>query len=90
MLSFFRIHSQGNPISHKNHPDSRAIFFEEKTYSKRKIQDFLLALSGLEKLQKGLTRLKQEEPKTSLLQTIAESPDLTPLLSYFQEVFLFN
>ena len=31
-----------------DHPDSRAIFFEDTTYSKRKIQDFLTALGGFQ------------------------------------------
>lgn len=40
-----RIHSQGLKRS-KNHPDSRAIFFEDEKYNKRKVEDFLAALNG--------------------------------------------
>lgn len=42
----FRIHSQGSAVRSRNHPESRAIFFEEAIYSKRKISDFLSALDG--------------------------------------------
>ena len=30
----------------KDHPDGRAIFYEETTYSKRKIADFIVVLEG--------------------------------------------
>lgn len=30
----------------KQHPDSRAIFYEEKIYSKRKVLDFISVLNG--------------------------------------------
>lgn len=33
------------------HPDSRAVFYEAKTYSKRKINDLLTTLRGFEKGQ---------------------------------------
>lgn len=86
----FRIHSQGNMFAAKNHPDSRAIFFEEKIYSKRKIQDFLLTLSGFGKLQKALNFLKNEDLNSSLLRACADCPDLTPELKYFEDVLKFT
>lgn len=47
-----RIHAQGNFAKGHNHPDSRAIMFESKTYSKRKIADFINALQGFEEASK--------------------------------------
>ncbi|NWY04889.1 MSH6 protein, partial [Nothoprocta ornata] len=41
-----KIHSIGSPLKSQNHPDSRAIFYEEVKYSKKKIADFLSALEG--------------------------------------------
>ncbi|XP_069811021.1 DNA mismatch repair protein Msh6 [Dendropsophus ebraccatus] len=41
-----KIHSIGSPLKSQNHPDSRAVMYEETTYSKKKIADFLSALEG--------------------------------------------
>lgn len=41
-----KIHSMGTPLKGQDHPDSRAILYEEVVYSKRKIADFLAALEG--------------------------------------------
>ncbi|NXN93064.1 MSH6 protein, partial [Rhinopomastus cyanomelas] len=41
-----KIHSIGSPLKSQNHPDSRAVFYEEVKYSKKKIADFLSALEG--------------------------------------------
>ncbi|XP_015477275.1 DNA mismatch repair protein Msh6 [Parus major] len=41
-----KIHSIGSPLKSQNHPDSRAIFYEELKHSKKKIADFLSALEG--------------------------------------------
>lgn len=46
--SVCRIHLLGNPARAKDHPDSRAILYEEKTYSKNKIHDFVTTLNGFE------------------------------------------
>lgn len=40
-----RIHSQGLSRS-KDHPDTRAVFYEADTYNKRKLLDFLSTLEG--------------------------------------------
>ncbi|KAL1783825.1 DNA mismatch repair protein Msh6 [Sigmodon hispidus] len=47
-----KIHNIGSPLKSQNHPDSRAIMYEETTYSKRKIIDFLSALEGFKVLCK--------------------------------------
>ncbi|KAM9364542.1 DNA mismatch repair protein Msh6 [Pholidichthys leucotaenia] len=46
-----KIHSIGTPLKGQDHPDSRAILYEEVTYSKRKIADFLSALEGFKTMQ---------------------------------------
>ena len=38
----------GSSVRDKEHPDSRAIFYEEFTYSKRKICDFIAILEGFQ------------------------------------------
>ena len=43
----FSIHSLGHRPLDTDHPENRAILYEDITYSKRKIQDFLSALAGL-------------------------------------------
>lgn len=40
-----RIHSQGLSRS-KDHPDTRAVFYEADIYNKRKLLDFLSTLEG--------------------------------------------
>lgn len=47
IIVVLRIHSQGCHAKSKDHPDSRAIFFEHMVYSKRKIADFTSVLDGL-------------------------------------------
>lgn len=42
----FRVHTQGNLVRSKTHPDSRAIFYEDQIYSKKKIMDFIATLEG--------------------------------------------
>nr|XP_061794255.1 DNA mismatch repair protein Msh6-like [Nerophis lumbriciformis] len=46
-----KIHSIGTPLKGHDHPDSRAVLYEEVTYSKRKIADFLSALEGFQTMQ---------------------------------------
>ncbi|XP_018580482.2 DNA mismatch repair protein Msh6 [Scleropages formosus] len=46
-----KIHSMGTPLKGQDHPDSRAVLYEEITYSKRKIADFLSALEGFKTMQ---------------------------------------
>nr|QIC49977.1 DNA mismatch repair protein Msh6-like protein [Actinia equina] len=41
-----KIHSMGSNSRAHNHPDGRAILYNEDTYSKRKITDFLSTLEG--------------------------------------------
>lgn len=45
------MHTFGNKVFAMEHPDSRAIFYEAATYSKRQIMDLLNTLKGFEKAQ---------------------------------------
>jgi DNA mismatch repair protein MSH6 len=47
-----RIHAQGNAFRSKNHPDSRAILFEDRIYSKKKILEFISTLAGFKCAEK--------------------------------------
>ncbi|XP_060781318.1 DNA mismatch repair protein Msh6 isoform X2 [Neoarius graeffei] len=50
-----KIHSMGTPLKGQDHPDSRAILYEEIAYSKRKIADFLSALEGFGTIQEVMS-----------------------------------
>lgn len=47
-----RVHSNGLHRLNLNHPDSRAVLYENSVYTSRKIKDFASALSGFESLLK--------------------------------------
>lgn len=49
-LLFFppRIRTMGSSVRSQDHPDGRAILYEEATYSKRKISDFISILEGFQ------------------------------------------
>ncbi|KAI1894508.1 hypothetical protein AGOR_G00116520 [Albula goreensis] len=70
-----KIHSMGTPLkSLKGHPDSRAILYEEVTYSKRKIADFLSALEGFKTMQQIISALAPAAAngfRSRLLQQVA-------------------
>lgn len=86
-----KIHTFGNKFCAKLHPDSRAILYEMKIYSKRKILDLLSTLKGFEETlalpdifencqSRLLRKLTQFEPKGIL-------HDLNKVLQYFKEAF---
>lgn len=52
-----KIHSIGTPLKGQDHPDSRAVLYEEVTYSKRKIADFLSALEGFKTMHEIISVL---------------------------------
>lgn len=52
-----KIHSIGTPLKGQDHPDTRAVLYEEVTYSKRKIADFLSALEGFKTMQEIISVL---------------------------------
>lgn len=90
-----KIHTQG--LCHKSdHPDSRAVFFEAETYSKRKICDFLSILDGFKTATEIIQHFQNYHSnfKSSILQECVtlESeggifPQLKDRLLYFDNSF---
>lgn len=61
---YFRVYSQSTNGVESDHAETRAIYFEEKIYSKRKIVDFISILKGfrtsvkiMEKFQSNIINL---------------------------------
>ncbi|XP_044755642.1 probable DNA mismatch repair protein Msh6 [Coccinella septempunctata] len=86
-----KIHIYGNKYCAENHPDGRAIFYESKTYTKRKIHDLLNTLRGFESAQ-GLTDIFKG-CESRLLKKITQTGasgmylDLSESLQFFREAF---
>ncbi|KAM3863433.1 DNA mismatch repair protein Msh6 [Diretmus argenteus] len=82
-----KIHSIGTPLKGQDHPDSRAVLYEEVTYSKRKIADFLSALEGFKTMQEIISVLEpvSGEFRSALLRQVVnlktEKDGLFPDLS---------
>ncbi|XP_034537690.1 DNA mismatch repair protein Msh6 isoform X4 [Notolabrus celidotus] len=81
-----KIHSIGT-LKDQDHPDSRAVLYEEVTYSKRKIADFLSALEGFQTMQEVISVLAPVagESRSGLLRQVltlkTEKEGLFPDLS---------
>lgn len=88
-----KIHTFGNAQRSKNHPDGRAIFFEQKTYNKNKIRDFIATLNGLDSLIKLPKMFKN--CKSKYLQSLTQNPpngsfpDMQEALAFFKVFTLF-
>lgn len=91
-----KIHVQGNAKRSKNHPDSRAIFFDAQVYSKKKITDFISVLKGfedsnniIEQFQKNISNLKSSVLNEILTfqQDGGKFPNLKPKLDFFNKAF---
>jgi len=89
-----KIHAAGDLVKSQNHPDSRAVFFENDKYSKRKILDLLSCLDGFKKSGSLLEHFSGEQFESKMLKNIStleseggEFPDLSNLLEYFENAF---
>ncbi|XP_061379726.1 probable DNA mismatch repair protein Msh6 isoform X1 [Danaus plexippus] len=86
-----KIHILGNSTRAKCHPDSRAIFYEEKTYSKRKVLDFILLLNGFTSILKLVDLFSDVDAELlkKLTQFAPEGrfPDYRDTLKFFKEGF---
>ncbi|XP_059154951.1 DNA mismatch repair protein Msh6-like [Physella acuta] len=95
-----RIHSIGSAGKSKSHPDSRAILYEEVTYSKKKIDDFLTTIEGFKSAVKIMEKFKPAASsfKSKLLgKTVniksaatgddAHFPDIAEDLEFFDTAF---
>ncbi|XP_061914371.1 DNA mismatch repair protein Msh6 [Entelurus aequoreus] len=93
-----KIHSIGTPLKGHDHPDSRAVLYEEVTYSKRKIADFLSALEGFQTMQEIInvfTSVVGDLQSTLLHQVVSLKsdnskgvfPDLSAELKRWEKAF---
>uniref|UniRef100_A0A2Z5U638 Putative DNA mismatch repair protein Msh6 n=1 Tax=Reticulitermes speratus TaxID=60591 RepID=A0A2Z5U638_9NEOP len=93
-----KIHAQGNASRSKTHPDSRAIFFEDRIYSKKKILEFISTLTGFKSAEK-IASLFQGELATMSSKLLVQCtcnkqqnatgklPDLADSLHFFETAF---
>uniref|UniRef100_A0A2K5CTB0 DNA mismatch repair protein n=1 Tax=Aotus nancymaae TaxID=37293 RepID=A0A2K5CTB0_AOTNA len=93
-----KIHNVGSPLKSQNHPDSKAIMYEETTYSKKKIIDFLSALEGFKVMCKiiGIMEEVVDGFKSKILKQVislqtknpeGRFPDLTIELNRWDTAF---
>ena len=64
-----KIHGQGSSLKARNHPDSRAIFFDAPIYGKKRITDFLATLEGFRTAQKVEQYFRDTTINSSLLRS---------------------
>ncbi|XP_037908419.1 probable DNA mismatch repair protein Msh6 isoform X2 [Hermetia illucens] len=87
-----QIHGFGARPRNSDHPDSRAVLFEEKIYNTKKIQNFIGLLRGFESLVDIPEKFSEFQSsklirKLSQLAPEGEYPDLKPLLEFFENAF---
>ncbi|KAM9316821.1 DNA mismatch repair protein Msh6 [Gastrophryne carolinensis] len=75
-----KIHSIGSPLKSQNHPDSRAVMYEETTYSKKKIADFLSALEGFKVMREVIMIMEDavDDFKSTILKQVLTLKDKNP------------
>ncbi|XP_036325707.1 probable DNA mismatch repair protein Msh6 [Rhagoletis pomonella] len=86
-----QIHLFGNKRISQDHPDGRAILFEEKLYNKKKIQNFIGILKGFTALMDVPTLLSGfESPLMKRLTQLKPKgcfPDMAKQLEFFKNAF---
>lgn len=65
-----QIHTQSSLKRAQDHPDSRAIMFEEKIYKRRRIINFLNTLDGFEKIGNLMEQISELSIQSKLLSKI--------------------
>ncbi|XP_061331343.1 DNA mismatch repair protein Msh6 isoform X1 [Pezoporus flaviventris] len=75
-----KIHSIGSPLKSQSHPDSRAVFYEEIKYSKKKIADFLSALEGFKVMSEIVDGMEESASdfKSKVLKQLVTRKDKNP------------
>ncbi|XP_075719314.1 DNA mismatch repair protein Msh6 [Rhinoderma darwinii] len=75
-----KIHSIGSPLKSQSHPDSRAVMYEETTYSKKKIADFLSALEGFKVMREIIMIMDDaiDDFKSNILKQVVSLKDKNP------------
>ncbi|CAF1018045.1 unnamed protein product [Didymodactylos carnosus] len=99
---FCRIHTLGHRPLNDNHPENRAILYEEITYSKRKIMDFLSSLSGLKTANELIKLYEKSNFQSTLIHSMTNRvliddenlhllstcfPDIDELLKFYDTAF---
>lgn len=88
IINYSRIHTFGNKFCAEKHPDSRAIFYEAKTYSKRKIFDLLNTLHCFEKVQELPSVFQNRQcrllKKLTQYKPTGIFPDLSETIKFFK------
>lgn len=91
-----RVNANGIKKTALNHPDSRAIMFEDSIYSGRKIKDFADILIGFESLLKVCETFQKVTVTSPLLKTVVKASGnggvfpyqkMAELLRYNRDVF---
>ncbi|CAH8589301.1 unnamed protein product [Heterobilharzia americana] len=88
-----KIHLLGSK-GDKNHPDSRAIIFEEVQYSKKNITDFVATLDGFELGCKIINEVNRSELSSTHLKNLVtftnlggNFPNIMEKIKYFKSAF---
>ncbi|KAL7302864.1 hypothetical protein TKK_0004096 [Trichogramma kaykai] len=86
-----KIHALGNAAKIRNHPDSRAILFDNSIYSKRIINDFITALNGYDQILKIIEKFSELDNelvnKCTRIEPAGDFPDLKDILDHFKNAF---
>ncbi|KAI8437534.1 hypothetical protein MSG28_011837 [Choristoneura fumiferana] len=86
-----KVHALGNLKKSTSHPDSRAIFYEEQKYSKRKVLDFIAVLNGFNAALKLVELFGDVESKLlkklTRFSPVGMFPDYRDTLKFFKEGF---
>ncbi|XP_021954650.1 DNA mismatch repair protein Msh6 [Folsomia candida] len=83
-----KVHLLGSAHRKQNHPEGRAIMFEEVTYSKNKISDLLSIINGFKSSKEIIVLLQEHEVQSQFLQNIINRfPNIGPLLKRFDDAF---
>ncbi|CAM9678906.1 unnamed protein product [Choristocarpus tenellus] len=89
-----RVHSMASKHRGSEHPESRAIMYEDTKYSIRKVKDFLLALDGLEAADRLPEVFASAAVKSKLLRQCVlphpeggQFPDMTSAVAFFRQAF---
>ncbi|CAN7998899.1 unnamed protein product, partial [Ixodes hexagonus] len=91
-----KVHSQGLARKNKDHPDFRAILYEDTTYNKRKIGNLLLALQGFKtavEIVETMSKVRNEFSSSILSHCVSctadggSFPDLSEALEFFDNAF---
>eukprot|EP00752_Nemacystus_decipiens_P016520 g14766.t2 len=89
-----RVHSMASKHRSSEHPESRAIMYEDTKYSIRKVNDFLSVLDALERADRLPEIFSSASVESNLLQKCViprsnggQFPDMSSAILYFRNAF---